>query len=51
LAANDPRILVGLGNVAHVDAIQVRWPDGSFEKWKAPSLDRYVTLTQSTSAR
>jgi hypothetical protein len=51
LAANDPRILVGLGNVAHVDAIQVRWPDGSVEKWKAPSLDRYVTLTQSTSAR
>ena len=51
LAANDPRILVGLGNVVHVDAIQVRWPDGSVEKWKAPSLDRYVTLTQSTSAR
>jgi hypothetical protein len=51
LSANDPRILVGLGNSVDVDTIQVRWPDGSVEKWKAPPVGRYLTLTQGTSVR
>jgi enediyne biosynthesis protein E4 len=49
LSANDPRILVGLGSVAQVESIRVQWPDGSVEEWKAPSIDRYITLKLGTA--
>jgi hypothetical protein len=49
LSATDPRILVGLGGVAQVELVRVHWPDGSVEEWKAPSIDRYVTLKQGTA--
>ena len=46
LSANDPRVLVGLGNVTQVEALRVRWPDGSIGEFKSPLLDRYTTLKQ-----
>ena len=46
LSANDPRVLVGLGNVTQVEAVRVRWPDGSVGEWKKPLTDRYLTLRQ-----
>jgi len=51
LSANDPRIIVGLGNVMQVEAIRVQWPDGSSEEWKTPSVDRYLVLKQGTGNR
>lgn len=50
LSANDPRVLVGLGSAAQVEAVRVHWPDGSAAEWKAPPVDRYVTLTEGASA-
>ena len=49
LSANDPRLLVGLGNLTTVDAVQVRWPNGSVEEWKGPSIDAYTNLKQGTA--
>ena len=49
LSANDPRILFGLGNMVQAEVIRVQWPDGSVEEWKAPSIDRYITLKQGTA--
>jgi hypothetical protein len=49
LSANDPRVLVGLGNATQVPTVRVRWPDGSAEEWKDLKADRYVTLKQGTS--
>ena len=51
LSANDPRILVGLGSVTQIELIRVQWPDGSLEEWKAPLVDRYLTLKQGTAKR
>jgi hypothetical protein len=33
LAANDPRVHVGLGDLTRVDSITVRWPDGTRERF------------------
>jgi hypothetical protein len=49
LSANDPRVLAGLGNVAHVEAVRIHWLDGSVEEWKDPLVDRYTTLERGTS--
>ncbi|MGH9933057.1 MAG: CRTAC1 family protein, partial [Pyrinomonadaceae bacterium] len=49
LSANDARVLAGLGGAVAVETVHVRWPDGSFEEWKALQVDRYTTLKQGTS--
>lgn len=49
LSANDPRVLVGLGNVTRVEAVRVRWPDGRIAEWKAPALGRYITLKEDAA--
>ncbi|MGH9970596.1 MAG: CRTAC1 family protein [Pyrinomonadaceae bacterium] len=50
LSANDPRVLVGLGSAAQVEAVRVHWPNGSVAEWKPPLVDRYITLKEGTSA-
>jgi ASPIC and UnbV len=46
--AANPRLHFGLGAAAKVDRIEVVWPDGRKESFKAPSVDRIVTLTEGT---
>jgi hypothetical protein len=46
LSANDPRVLVGLGSATQVEAVRVRWPDGSVAELKPPPVDRYTTIKQ-----
>ena len=46
LSANDPRVLVGLGQAVKVKTVRVRWPDGTKDKWNDQPVDRYVTLKQ-----
>jgi hypothetical protein len=45
-SASDPRVVVGLGQSAHVAGIRVRWPGGATEEWNADAVDRYVTLRE-----
>lgn len=47
-SANDPRVLVGLGDVAAPPAVRVRWPDGREERWASVPVDTWTTLTQGT---
>jgi hypothetical protein len=41
LAANDPRILVGLGAAASVKQIEIRWTSGKIQTLENPAIDRY----------
>jgi hypothetical protein len=45
-SANDPRVLVGLGDAAGPVTVRVRWPGGATEEWRAVAIDRYTTLEQ-----
>ena len=47
-SANDPRVLVGLGNSAEVSRVQVTWPSGRVEEWTDVSIDQYTTLVESS---
>ncbi|HET6976463.1 MAG TPA: CRTAC1 family protein [Pyrinomonadaceae bacterium] len=51
LVANDPRVLVGLGPVTKIKAVQVRWPSGTVEGWKDVDVDRYTVLKEGTAPR
>jgi hypothetical protein len=45
-SAHDPRVLVGLGDEAKVDAVEIHWPSGERERRDTPALDRYTTIQQ-----
>jgi enediyne biosynthesis protein E4 len=45
-SANDPRVLVGLGEPAAAPRVRVVWPTGETEEWTSVSIDRYTTLRQ-----
>jgi hypothetical protein len=44
-SANDPRVLVGLGDSAEPITVRVRWPDGRTDEWSNVAVDRWTTLT------
>jgi hypothetical protein len=45
-SANDPRVLVGLGDSAQPPRVKVIWPDGTSEEFTGVAVDRYTTLPQ-----
>jgi hypothetical protein len=47
-SANDPRVLVGLGDDAGPVAVRVQWPSGRIDMFAGVMVDRYVTLTEGT---
>jgi hypothetical protein len=47
-AANDPRVLVGLGDATEVTEIRVVWPDGKSEIFPPAPLRTYTTILQGT---
>ena len=47
-SANDPRVLVGLGDSAEPPSVRVVWPTGEAEEWDAVPIDGYTTLRQGT---
>ncbi len=50
-SANDPRVLVGLGEAATVPRIRVVWPSGRVEDWTDIVVGRWTTLTEGTGQR
>ncbi|HEX6215169.1 MAG TPA: ASPIC/UnbV domain-containing protein, partial [Vicinamibacterales bacterium] len=48
LAANDPRVHVGLGDVTKVESITVRWADGVGERFGPFEADRMVDIRRGS---
>ena len=47
-SANDPRVLVGLGEATTIDHVRVIWPGGREEVWTDIPVNRWLTLTEGT---
>ena len=47
-SANDPRVLVGLGEAATVRRIRVIWPSGREEDWTDTPMNQWLTLKEGT---
>ena len=50
-SANDPRVLVGLGNSAERPNVRVRWPSGRVEEWDDMTIERWTTLKEGGGKR
>jgi len=46
-SANDPRVLLGLGDSTDMPTVRVTWPDGRTDEWTNTAIDRYATLTET----
>jgi hypothetical protein len=48
LSSHDPRMVLGLGQAAKIDWLEVRWPQpgGGVERFHDLPIDRYVTITE-----
>ncbi len=49
-SAHDPRLLFGLGEVAELDAITIRWPSGIVQVEQRPPVDRYHVIQEREEA-
>ncbi|MEE9294199.1 MAG: CRTAC1 family protein [Phycisphaerae bacterium] len=49
-ASNDPRVHFGLGTVSRVDGVEVRWVDGTVQRFGSFTADQIVELKRSKSA-
>ncbi len=49
-SANDPRVLVGLGNETEVRAVRVYWPSGRIEEWLNLPIGEYTLLREGSGA-
>jgi hypothetical protein len=47
-SANDPRVLVGLGDSTDVVAVRVLWPNGAAESFATVAIDEYTSLIEGT---
>jgi hypothetical protein len=47
-SANDPRVLVGLGQSSKPVRVRVVWPGGATEEWNDVAVDRYTTLREGS---
>jgi hypothetical protein len=47
-SANDPRVLVGLGDASEVTGVRVLWPDGLIESFPPSPLRTYSILVRGT---
>jgi hypothetical protein len=47
-SANDPRVMVGLGDADAVESIRVEWPRGTAEEWTDVPVNEWTTLQQGT---
>jgi hypothetical protein len=47
-SANDPRVLVGLGDKTAVGRLMVKWPSGKTESWTGLPADAYTTVREGT---
>jgi hypothetical protein len=48
-SANDPRVLVGLGDSAEPPRVRVVWPGGRVEEFAGVAVDRYTTLKEGSA--
>ncbi len=53
LSSHDPRLVLGCGQAARIDWLEVRWPQpsGAVERIPNPPMNRYITIVEGEGIR
>jgi len=46
LSSHDPREILGIGSVAKIDSVDIRWPSGKIDKLTKLPINRYVRVVE-----
>jgi hypothetical protein len=49
LSSHDPREILGLGQAAKIDSIQIKWPSGQVDKLTNVPLNKYIKVVEGQS--
>jgi hypothetical protein len=50
-AAHDPRLHFGLGDIARIDSVEVRWPSGTVDQIANVAADRVLRVVEGAASR
>jgi hypothetical protein len=51
LASHDPREVLGLGEAARADSVEIRWPSGKVDRLTNPPVNTYVRVVEGEGVR
>jgi enediyne biosynthesis protein E4 len=51
LASHDPREILGVGQAAKVDSVEIKWPSGKVDKITNPPLGKYIRVVEGEGAK
>ncbi len=51
MSQNDLRAHVGLGDVARIDRVEIRWPDGAIDTATGVAADRFYIAREGQGIR
>ncbi|HEV2664570.1 MAG TPA: CRTAC1 family protein, partial [Blastocatellia bacterium] len=46
LASHDPREILGVGQVAKIDSVEIKWPGGKVDKITNPPINQYIKVVE-----
>jgi hypothetical protein len=46
LSSHDPREILGVGKVAKIDSVEIKWPSGKVDKIVNPPINQYVKVIE-----
>lgn len=47
LSSHDPREILGIGQAAKIDSVQIKWPSGQIDKLTDVPINKYIKVTES----
>jgi enediyne biosynthesis protein E4 len=50
LASHDPREILGIGNAAKVDSLEIKWPSGKIDKLSNLPINQYIKVVEGEGA-
>jgi hypothetical protein len=50
LASHDPREILGIGNAAKVDSLEIKWPSGKIDKLSNLPINQYIKVVEGGGA-
>ena len=49
LASHDPREILGVGQTAKIDSVEIKWPSGKVDKLANPPINQYIKIVEGES--
>ena len=46
MSSHDPREILGAGQAAKIDSVEIKWPSGKVDKLANPPINQYIKVVE-----